>query len=448
MRIAILGFGRQGRSAWEYYRQAGHQLTVCDANTATEVPANTTKQLGPDYLKDLDRFDLIVRGSPGIHPHNITTANPDTPHILDKVTTSTNEFFRVCPSANIIGVTGTKGKGTTSSLIGLILQAAGYRVHVGGNIGIPPLDLLKHHIQPTDWVVLELANFQLIDLKFSPHIGVCVMVVPEHLNWHTDMEEYVAAKQTMFRFQTVHDWAVYNRGNAYSTEIAGVSAGQKISYEVPGPGAEPHNRHGTYLLGETIYMEGTPICQAHEVGLLGRHNLENVCAAVAATWQLVHHDVAVLRRVISQFGGLPHRLELVRTVNGVKFYNDSFAATPEAAMAAVDAVTGPKVMIMGGFDRDLPLDGLVHTLVLHTLELPKVLLIGASASRLAAALTAASFTNFQVLTDVTMSQIVQQAAQAAHTGSSVVLSPGFPSFDMFKDFEDRGLQFKQAVKAL
>jgi len=183
--------------------------------------------------------------------------------LYTKVTTVTNEFMRVCPTRNIIGVTGTKGKGTTSTLIAKMLEAADKTVHLGGNIGIPPLDLLKRNIQPDDWVVLELANFQLIDLKSSPSIAVCLMVVPEHLNWHTDMAEYIAAKQQLFIWQTSDDIAIYYDGNEYSHTIAAAGMGSKLPYYAP-PGVEI--RDGALRIDE-LYT-----CSTSELKLLGTHN--------------------------------------------------------------------------------------------------------------------------------------------------------------------------------
>ncbi len=448
MKIAILGYASQSKAAYEYWNKPENQITICDVNENVEVPEGAKTRLGADYLADLDAYDLIVRGAPSIHPRDIIAANSDHPHILEKVTSVTNEFLQVCPTQNIIGVTGTKGKGTTSTLITRLLEAAGKTVHLGGNIGIPPLDMLKNGIKPADWVVLELANFQLIDLKLSPHIAVCLMISAEHLDWHENMEEYIIAKQQLFAHQTIHDIAVYNRNNAHSKEVASASPAPTTTYEVPGPGAEPRLTTGAYLKGDTIYVEDTAVCDIKDVTLLGRHNLENICAALATTWELIGKDAALAKKVIHAFKGLEHRLELVRTVKDVKYYNDSFASAPDAAMAAMDAIPGPKVMISGGFDRDLELDGLVQIFAHHQAELRQVLLIGASADRLAKALDMASFTNYTVLTEVDMPQIVAAAQTAAKAGDSVVFSPGFASFDMFKNFEDRGQQYQKAVKAL
>jgi len=271
MKIAILGYGSQGKSAYNYW-QKGNDITICDSNPDIQLPSRVEYQLGPDYLENLERYDLIIR-SPSIHPRDIVAANND--RITRKITTVTEEFFRNCP-AKIIGVTGTKGKGTTSTLITKILETAGKTVHLGGNIGIPPLDMLKNEIKSTDIVVLELANFQLIDLGVSPSIAVCLMIAPEHLDWHKDIDEYISAKQNLFRHQKSEDLAIYNRQNDLSTVVAEVSPALKMSYAVPPIDSEPADRNGTYVLGDWIYVDDEKICAVDDVALLGRHNLENV----------------------------------------------------------------------------------------------------------------------------------------------------------------------------
>ncbi len=196
MKIAILGYARQGQSAAEYYsHDKNNEITICDIKENIKLPKNYLKKLGKTYLDNLDEFDLIVR-SPSIHPKNIVKSN--NAKILEKVTTTTNIFFEVCPTKNIIGVTGTKGKGTTSTLISKMLEKAGYRVHLGGNIGLDPLQLLKENISANDWVVLELANFQLIDIKHSPKIAVCLMVTPEHLDWHESIEDAIKSAEQQY----------------------------------------------------------------------------------------------------------------------------------------------------------------------------------------------------------------------------------------------------------
>jgi len=435
MNIAILGYGLEGQAAYSYWRNAGHSITVCDKNIDLVLPDDVQSQLGGDYLKGLDGFDVIVR-SPGIHPGEITTANDIS--TLRKVTSVTNEFLEMCPSRNIIGVTGTKGKGTTCTLITRMLEAAGKTVHLGGNIGTPALNLLGNNIQPDDWVVLELSSFQLIDLKSSPNISVCLMVVPEHLNWHKDMAEYVTSKQQLFVWQTYDDIAIFYPDNEYSATIASAGNGAKVPYcEDP----------GAMIIDGCITIGGQEICDVTELQLLGEHNWQNACAAVTTAWQITH-SVAAIKSVLTSFAGLPHRLELVRELDGVKYYNDSFASTPDASIAALQAIPDMKIVIVGGFDRNLPIDHFAHSLKQHADDIRKVLIIGASSERLSSACKDAGVENMEIITSNDMQEIVKKAQSYAETDDAILLSPGFASFDMFKNFEDRGNQFKDAVNRL
>lgn len=437
MKVAILGFGSQGKSAYEYWNNGNNDITVCDASEDISLPDDVKTALGDGYLAGLAEYDIIVR-SPGIHPHDITQANPETPDILERVTSVTNEFFKVCPSRNIIGVTGTKGKGTTSSLIAKMLEVAGKKVHLGGNIGIPPLNMLNNPIQSGDWVVLELANFQLIDLKQSPPIAVCLMVEPEHLNWHDGIDEYLDAKRQLFRRQAENDIAIYYAENNYSVSIAQASSANLIPY-MAAPGAEVVDNH--------IVIGGQKICATSDIKLLGKHNWQNVCAAVTAVWQ-VSHDADALKTAISSFVGLPHRLEFVREIDGVRYFNDSFASAPGAAIAAMDAINGNKIMIIGGYDRGLGLDELARSIMIHKEQLRRVVLMGESAHKLETELKAHGFSNYDIVVSQQLKDVVERAKSVARQGDSIVFSPGFASFDMFKNFEDRGLQFKEVVNSL
>ena len=431
MKIAILGYGEEGRAAHNYWN-ADNDITVCDQNESIDVPPEVHKKLGASYLSKLAEFDLIVR-SPSIHPNDIAQAN--SADILNKVTTVTNEFFKVCPSKNIIGVTGTKGKGTTSTLIAKMLEADGKRVHLGGNIGIAALDMLHAGIEPDDWVVLELANFQLIDLKHSPHIAVCLMVVPEHLNWHEDMEEYIAAKQQLFIHQDEDDIAIYNGDNENSESIADASVGNQIPY-LHAPGAFVNN--------DEITIDGQSICKTSELKLLGAHNWQNVCAAVTAVWQ-VTQNVPALHSVLTSFTGLEHRLELVRELAGVKYYDDSFGTTPETAIVAIQAFSAPEVIILGGSNKDANYDELATTIAKGSVR--QAVLIGEQAQRIQMALEAAGFTHF-VPGGSDMTAVVTTAQKSAQSGDIVLLSPACASYDMFNNYKERGEQFKAAVLLL
>ncbi len=435
MKIAILGFGSQGQSALEYWsKDANNTITICDENANIKLPSDVDSQLGDNYLSGLDRFDLIVR-SPSVHPDDISKKNPS---VSDRVTTVTNEFFRVCPSKNIIGVTGTKGKGTTSTLITKMLEASGKRVHLGGNIGTPPLDMLKNNIQPEDFVVLELANFQLIDLQFSPHIAVCLMVAAEHQDWHSDYQEYKDAKRQLFLHQTTSDIAIYYSDNLDSTDIGSSSIGQKIPYYRP-PGA--------YVDGDKIVIDGQTCCFLSEVGLLGEHNWQNICATVTVVWQITK-DLDAINSVITSFKGLHYRLEFIRELNGVKYYNDSFGTTPETAMVAIKSFSSPKVIILGGSDKGSDYSELVK--LIANSDIRFIILIGNTGPKLMEALQGADIpeNKIKLLTSTTMHQIVRTASEHALAGDVVLLSPACASFGLFKNYQDRGDQFNQAVLKL
>lgn len=433
MNIAIVGFGIEGLAAFRYYARPDNHITICDQDVTKQIPPNVANQLGATYLQNLDKFDVIFRSN-GINPDLILRLNPS---VADKITTSVNEFLRVSPTKHIIGVTGTKGKGTTSTLIAKMLEAAGEHVLLGGNIGVSALDLLPH-ARPDSWVVLELSSFQLVDLKYSPRIGVCLMVVPEHLNWHNDMDDYITAKSRLFEHQDQTGTAIYFAQNEISREIATHGQGLKIPFY-----AEP----GAHIEANMVIIASEQICQTDELRLLGQHNWQNVCAAVTCVWQITQ-NIEAIRSVLTTFAGLPHRLEFVREVGGVNYYNDSFAATPDATIAALDAVQAPKVLIMGGFDRGLPLDHLAKAVENHQNDIRKLVIIGASGTRLAIELEKLGFANFILDSSKTMPEILNTTKIFSVPGDAVLLSPGFASFDMFKNFEERGNQFRAAVETL
>lgn len=438
MKIALLGYGLQGQAAYKYWNKPGNEVVICDADINTKVPDGATSRLGPDYLYNLSEFDLLVR-TPRLHPRDILAANREAPDILDRVTTVTDEFMQVCPSKNIIGVTGTKGKGTTSTLIAKMLEAAGKKVHLGGNIGTPPLEMLTpssgENIQPDDWVVLELANFQLIDVKHSPHIAVCLMVVAEHMDWHSELGDYIAAKQQMFRHQSPDDIAIYYALNPTSEHIASISPGHKIPF-MKHPGAD--------VLQNNITIDQQIICSVDELKLLGAHNWQNACAAVTAVWQVVKNPQAI-KSVLTTFTGLPHRLEFVRELNKVKYYDDSFGTTPETAIVAIQAFEVPKVVILGGSDKGATYEGLAATVLKNNVR--AVVTIGNTGPAIAQALHSAGYNNI-VEGGRTMTDIVNTARTHAQPGDIVLLSTGCASFGLFKDYKDRGEQFKAAVQAL
>lgn len=433
MKVGIIGYEVEGRAAYSYWQKLGADITICDRDTTKEIPQGVASQLGERYLENLDQFDIIVR-SPGIHPSIILNSNPD---IGDRLTTIIDEFLRVCPTRHTIGVTGTKGKGTTSTLITKMLEACGKEVFLGGNIGVPPLDFLDK-ITEQSWVVLELSSYQLVDIHHGTAIGVCLMVVPEHLSWHTDMDDYIMSKARLFENQQYNDLSVYFADNDTSRKIASYSPGLKLPY---------FRSPGAYVKDGAVVIDNETVCRLDELKLLGEHNWQNVCAAVTVAWQIVP-SITEIRSVLTTFTGLEHRLEFVREVDQIKYYNDSYASTPDAAIAALSAIPGTKVMIVGGFDRGLPLGHLATAMREHTETMRKLIIIGQSGQRLAAELQKIGFSNYTLESSKHMAEIVASARTNALPGDSIVLSPGFASFDMFKNFTDRGLQYKVIVEQL
>lgn len=431
MKVAIVGYGVEGKASVKYWYDLGNEITVCDQNETLELPDYCSEQLGQNYLDGLESFDLIVR-SAGIHPNTLLEKNPG---VESKITTSVQELFRVCPSKNIIGVTGTKGKGTTTTLIAKMLEESGMNVHVGGNIGIAALELL-HKIQADDWVVLELSSFQLEDFKGpSPHIAVCIMVVPEHLNWHADMSQYMKAKSNLFAYQKPDDIAVYYADNENSRVIASASNGIRIPYMM-GPGAIINDKY--------IEIDGNKICHVNDIGLIGKHNLQNICAAVTAVWQITQ-DISAMKTIISRFTGLKHRIEFVRILNGVKYYDDSFSTTPETAIAAIQSFDQPKILILGGSDKGIPLDQIADEVVKSNVR--HVVTIGDTGPTIESQLRSRGYNNITSGPN-TMSEIVNSARNAAQDGDIILLSTGCASYGLFNDYKDRGNQFIQIVNAL
>jgi UDP-N-acetylmuramoylalanine--D-glutamate ligase len=451
MKIGIVGWGVEGQSAFNYFGPE-HEYLIVNEEPRQDFPPQSDKikvqfiggQRQPgltgnvadlSYLDGLEQCDKIIYTTPAAK--NLEKRFAQNKDFWSRTTTIQHIFFEQVRTVNIIGVTGTKGKGTTSTLIYELLEAAGKTVFLGGNIGVPVLDFLRD-VRPEDWVVLELSNFQLYNLTYSPHIAVCLMITEEHLEWHPDMEDYIQAKANLFRYQNKQDIAIYFADNEYSGRIAGYSPGAKIPFFAP-PGARI-SASGKIIVGE----EETEILDKREVKLLGEHNLQNICAAVTAVWQ-VSRDVEPIRKVLSTFSGLEHRLEFVRELDGVKYYDDSFGTTPDTLKVALQSFPQPVVLITGGHDKGadyekMALD-IIHDRVKH------VVAIGAIADRIASTLKSHGFQSITTgLT--TMDEMVAEARKHTQPGDVVLLSAGTSSFGLFKDYKDRGNQFKKAVQAL
>lgn len=428
MKVAILGYGKEGHSALRYYREKNAEITVFDEDAAAEaqLPVGVAFKGGKDCFSEASGFDVVVR-SPAIHPGRITTDG--------RITDSTKIFFAECP-APIIGVTGTKGKGTVSSLIFEMLKNAGVGVHLAGNIGVPMLDILPD-VRVDDVVVLELSSFQLWQLKASPDVAVVLMIEPDHLEVHANMNEYVGAKANIAKWQADGDLVIFHPDNTYAELIASRSAGTKLRYGKP-PAA--HVKAGNFMVDEH------KLCSSSNLLIPGKHNIDNACAAITAAWQYTH-NIAAIVQALASFKGLPHRLGLVREVEGISYYDDSIATTPGSAIAAIEAFKAPKILILGGSAKGADFTELAKKV--KKAKMRRVLLIGDEATRIKAAFDKAGFKDYDVLgTKTTMKKIVKAAAAAAEKDDVVILSPACASFGMFKNYGDRGEQFVEAVEGL
>lgn len=425
MKIAIAGYGLEGKSNYDYFKSRGDVTIVDEREQVNDLPAGVPVILGSGAFDQLATFDLVVR-TPGVSPHKIITHG--------KVWSATREFFAQCQTP-IVGVTGSKGKGTTASLIASILRASGKRVELVGNIGVPALAVLEQANQ-ADIVVYELSSFQLWDLEQSPQVAVVLMIEADHLDVHADMQDYVNAKANIARHQQAGDRVVFNHTNAYSRSIADQSVANQIPYPSE---VAAHVADGAFWYGEVR------LCDVTALTLPGRHNLDNACAAIAACWPWVQ-DGSMIAEGLATFTGLPHRLKFVREVNGVRYYDDSIATTPGSAIAATFAFEQPKILILGGSSKGADFTELAQ--VVGDQDVRQVFVIGDEADRIEAALAAHSVQVVNLGVRIAMPEIVAAARAAAQPGDVVILSPACASFGMFKNYADRGDQFVVAVNEL
>ena len=442
--VAVIGIGVSNTPLLERLLAEGIRVTACDKRSREQMgeQAEHLEQLGcelhlgADYLKDLDA-DVIFR-TPGLRP--------DVPEIaacVDRGAVLTSEmevFFEVCP-CTIIAVTGSDGKTTTTTIIAELLKAAGKRVWVGGNIGHPLL-CEADGMLATDYAVLELSSFQLMTMKHSPHIAVVTNLAPNHLDIHRDMAEYVAAKENIFRHQSGEDVAVFNADNDITAEQSHRAPGRARLFSRQDEVAD-----GVFLRGEDIVCRSggheRVVMTTGDIKIPGVHNVENYMAAIAAVDGLVPDEV--IRDFAREFGGVEHRIELVRTYRGVRYYNDSIASSPSRTIAGLRSFHEKVILIAGGYDKHIPFDVLGPEIVEHVKLL---VLCGATADKIRAAVENAPGyePGKPEILDVTpFTAAVEAARDRAQPGDVVTLSPACAAFDQFKNFAERGKFFKSIV---
>ena len=426
MRIAIAGYGIEGRANYDYWNTPDNELVIVDEREvpADELPLDANTMTGEGVFEKLEGFDMVVRTA-SLAPRRINTDG--------KIWSGTNEFFAKCAEQDIpvIGVTGTKGKGTTSSLITSILRAAGKTVHLVGNIGQPALEVVSS-IQTDDIVVYELSSFQLWDLEVSPTVAVVLMIEPDHLDVHVDFDEYVTAKSQIAVNQLTTDRVIYNATDEHAIKIAQLSPGQRLPYP---------SDYTAHVRGDYFYYGDAELCAIDQLQLVGEHNIQNACAAITAAWSWAQ-DGAIIAEGLRGFDGLPHRLKFVREVNGVRYYDDSIATTPGSAIAALQSFAEPKVIILGGSDK-----GADYTEVIELCKATgaRVVTLGQTGEVIA---TLCRQYDVSYESADSMHDAVHRARQSTSQGGVVILSPASASFGMFKNYVDRGEQFIAAVNEL
>jgi len=442
-RVAVLGVGVSNTPLIELLLAAGILVTACDQRSREEFgglasrleAAGAKLRFGKDYLAQLDH-DLIFR-TPGMRP--------DLPELLracaaGSVLTSEMEvFFEVCPCP-IIGVTGSDGKTTTTTILAGVLAAAGRTVFLGGNIGRPLLADAPR-IQAGDVAVLELSSFQLMTMKRSPNIAVVTNLAPNHLDMHQSMEEYISAKEAIFRYQSEMDKAVLNYDNPITREFSQKASGKVVLFSRQQPLEE-----GVFLRDGAICCDGREVLPLDDIQLPGAHNIENYMAVIAALDGMVPDEC--IHRYAKNFYGVEHRIELVCTKNGVRYYNDSIASSPTRTIAALRSFQERVILIAGGYDKKIPFDSLGPEICEHVKCL---ILTGATAPNIRAAVEhAANYTSEHpaILEAKEFERAVLLAADQASEGDVVLFSPACASFDHFKNFEERGLAFKKIIQTL
>lgn len=449
-RVVILGGARQGQAAARWLARHGAVVTVNDRRSANEMTsarsalADTTVSwvLGSHPDEILNKTDIlcISGGVPLENPLVVAAVQRGIP-----LTNDTQLFMEVAP-CRIVGITGSAGKTTTTSLVGqMAVNAFGDKAFVGGNIGDPLLNYVDG-MTPDALAILEISSFQLEQMTISPNVAAILNITPNHLDRHGTMKAYTAAKRHALEFQHPEDIAILNRSDTGSWNLRGSVLGRLVSF---GLDALPGEQEGTLLAGGTLYLrqqgKETPLLRRDQILLRGEHNVTNVLAAFAIGFA-AGFPVDPMISAAQEFRGVAHRLEFVREWNGAQWYNDSIATAPERTMAAIRSFPEPIVLLLGGRDKNLPWEDLA-ALVRQRVE--HVVLFGEAAEKIASALDQAAGPLPLTLDRCKgLQEAVQTAARVASPGSIVLFSPGGTSFDQFYDFEERGKAFRKWVLEL
>ncbi len=448
-KVAIIGLGISNIPLLDYLYEHNaivsifdkRELDALDKEAKAKIEKyNFTLHSGKNSLEFLKGFDIIFR-SP--------SCRPDTPEILEEIekgailTSEIEMLMKTCPGT-IIGITGSDGKTTTTNLIYQILKEKGYNCYLGGNVGIPLFTKVGKML-PEDIVVLELSSFQLMDMQISPHISVITNISPNHLDVHKSYEEYIDAKKNIFKYQNENDILVLNYDNEITKNMKQEAKG-KVIYFSKNEKLENGIIYDNGIIKSCKDNIRRHIINVQDVILRGMHNYENICTAIATTSSLVEPEIQI--QAIKKFKGVEHRIEFVREINGVKWYNDSIGTSPTRTIAGLNAFNEKIVLIAGGYDKHLDYTPIAKPIIQNVSSL---ILMGATAPKIEDAVNKElSLQNKQmpIYHATTLKETVKKAFEIAKPGEIVLFSPASASFDLFKNFEDRGNQFKALVKEL
>ena len=438
-KIAVLGLGVSNRPLVRLLLEFGCDVTGCDKTPREKLDGEVLElerlgcklRVGEGYLDGVEA-DLLFR-TPGMHP-----CNPAIEALRSRgaeVTSEMEVFFEVCP-CTLLAVTGSDGKTTTTTLVSEMLKAAGKTVWLGGHIGTPLLPLVRQ-MKPEDYAVVELSSFQLMDMKRSPARAIITNLAPNHLDIHKDMAEYVEAKTNIFRHQDDSGLLILNADNAITAGFRGNGTTRFFSRQ---------KEADVCLKDGIICRHGEKVLPVADILIPGVHNVENYMAAIAMVEGLVDDDT--IRHVAKTFGGVEHRIELVRVKDGVRFYNDSIASSPSRTIAGLRSFPEKVILIAGGYDKHIPYDVLGPEICAHV---KKLFLGGATGEKIRQAVVSCPDYDPQMLEIVdcgTFEPAVRAAAAAAKEGDVVLMSPASAAFDQFKNFMVRGEFYKKLVKEL
>lgn len=445
-KVAIIGLGVSNIPLLDYMHNVGAKVTVFDNRIIEDIPKDTMKKitdyamefsLGPNNLSKLEGFDIIFR-SPSCLP-----TVPELQKEVERGAILTSEIemlMKLCPG-KVIGVTGSDGKTTTTTLIYEILKANGYNCYLGGNIGTPLFTKLSE-MTPDDIIVLELSSFQLMGMEISPSISVITNISPNHLNVHSSYEEYIDAKKNIFKYQDKDGIIVLNYDNAITKAAAKEANGKVVFFS-----SKTKLEDGIILDGDIIKeckdKLRRHILSTNTVALRGVHNYENICAAIAATSSLVKVEDAV--KAVQEFKGVQHRLEFIRELDGVKWYNDSIGTSPTRTIAGLHSFDERIVLIAGGYDKHLDYTPIAKPILE---KVDSLILIGDTAPKIFDAVKEEAEKqgkDIKIYMCDEFKNTVLVAKKVAKPGQIVLFSPASASFDLFRNFEERGNKFKELV---